>query len=186
VKGLGHQTCTAAVGLRYLRAVHSTMAEQLVIPHTTDRASLYRALFPQVKALLANERDPVAAMANFCAAVQQVFQWHWAGFYRVMDGQLVVGPFQGPIACSPIAHGKGVCGTAWAEGRIITVPDVEAFPGHIVCSSESRSEIVLPLRGRSGDVSAVFDVDSAALNDFGPEDERGLAELCSLIEPLLP
>ncbi|MEO5584337.1 MAG: GAF domain-containing protein [Flavobacteriales bacterium] len=162
------------------------MADELVIPKTTDRASLYRALFPQMKALLAGERDPVAAMANFCAAVQQVFQWHWTGFYRVMDGQLVVGPFQGPIACSPIAHGKGVCGTAWAEARIITVPDVDAFPGHIVCSSASRSEIVLPLRGRSGEVSAVFDVDSAALNDFGPEDERGLAELCSLIEPLLP
>ena len=162
------------------------MTEQLVIPRTTDRASLYRALFPQVKALLEGEHDAVAAMANFCAAVQQTFQWHWAGFYRVLDGQLVVGPFQGPIACSPIAHGKGVCGTAWAEGRIITVPDVDAFAGHIVCSSASRSEIVLPLRGRSGEVSAVFDVDSDALNAFGPEDERGLAELCSLIEPLLP
>ena len=162
------------------------MAEQLVIPPTTDRASLYKALFPQVKALLAGERDPVAAMANFCAAVQQVFHWHWTGFYRVLDGQLVVGPFQGPIACSPIAHGKGVCGTAWAEGRVLTVPDVDAFPGHIVCSSASRSEIVLPLRGRGGEVSAVFDVDSAVLNDFGPVDERGLAELCSLIEPLLP
>lgn len=162
------------------------MAEQLVIPHTTDRTSLYNALFPQVKALLAGERDPVAAMANFCAAVQQCFQWHWVGFYRVMNGQLVVGPFQGPIACTPIAHGKGVCGTAWAEDRIITVPDVDAFPGHIVCSSASRSEIVLPLYGRGGVVSAVFDVDSAVLNDFGPEDERGLAELCSLILPLLP
>lgn len=162
------------------------MAEQLVIPQTTDRASLYKALFPQMKALMDGERDAVAAMANFCAAVHQVFQWHWIGFYRVIDGQLVVGPFQGPIACSPIAHGKGVCGAAWAEGRIINVPDVDAFPGHIVCSAASRSEIVLPLRGRSGQVAAVLDVDSAVLNDFSPEDERGLAGLCNLIEPLLP
>lgn len=162
------------------------MAEQLVIPETTDRASLYAALIPQVKALLEGEKDTVAAMANFCAAVHQTFQWHWVGFYRVLNGELVVGPFQGPIACSPIAHGKGVCGTAWAEARTITVPDVDAFPGHIVCSSASKSEIVLPLRGRSGEVAAVFDVDSSLLNDFGPEDEHGLAELCSLIEPLLP
>ncbi|MEO7080863.1 MAG: GAF domain-containing protein, partial [Flavobacteriales bacterium] len=104
----------------------------------------------------------------------------------VLNGELVVGPFQGPIACSPIAHGKGVCGTAWAEARTITVPDVDVFPGHIVCSSASRSEIVLPLRGRNGQVAAVFDVDSSVLNDFGPVDESGLAELCSLIEPLLP
>lgn len=162
------------------------MAEQLVIPDTTDRTSLYGALFPQVQALLTDERDVVAAMANFCAAVHQAFQWHWAGFYRVLDGRLVVGPFQGPIACSPIAFGKGVCGKAWAEGRIITVPDVDAFPGHIACSPASRSEIVLPLRGLACSVSAVFDVDSTALNDFGLVDERGLAELCSLIEPLLP
>ena len=162
------------------------MAEQLVIPETTDRASLYAALMPQVKALLDGEKDAVAAMANFCAAINQTFQWHWVGFYRVLDGELVVGPFQGPIACSPIAHGKGVCGKAWSEARVITVPDVDAFPGHIVCSSASRSEIVLPLRGRSGEVVAVFDVDSSLLNDFGPVDESGLAELCSLIEPLLP
>ena len=120
------------------------------------------------------------------AAALAAFGWHWVGFYRVVGDELVVGPFQGPIACSPIAFGKGVCGRAWAEGRVIVVQDVNDFPGHIACSAESVSEIVLPLRGRSGEVSAVFDVDSAALNDFGPEDERGLAELCSLIEPLLP
>ncbi|MCB0758428.1 MAG: GAF domain-containing protein [Flavobacteriales bacterium] len=162
------------------------MAEQLVIPETTDRATLYTALFPQVKALLVGENDPIAAMANFCAAVHHVFHWHWVGFYRVQEGQLVVGPFQGPIACSPIGHGKGVCGVAWKEARIINVPDVDAFPGHIACSAASRSEIVLPLHGRGGVVSAVFDVDSAVLNDFGPADERGLAQLCSLIEAILP
>lgn len=162
------------------------MAEQFTIPDTTDRVALYNALHPQVRALLAGERDAIAAMANFCAAVQQVFHWHWAGFYRVVGDQLVLGPFQGPVACSPIGHGKGVCGTAWARNAVITVPDVDAFPGHIACSSASRSEIVVPLRGRSGTVAAVFDVDSSMPNDFGPEDERGLAALCSLIEPLLP
>lgn len=162
------------------------MPEQIVIPDTTDRASLYGALFPQVRALLAGEADAVAAMANFSAAVQQVFHWHWAGFYRVMGDRLVLGPFQGPVACSPIARGQGVCGAAWETGRTITVPDVDAFPGHIACSAGSRSEIVLPLRGRSGNVSAVFDVDSASLNDFGPVDEQGLAKLCGLIEHLLP
>lgn len=162
------------------------MAEQIVLPDTTDRAALYDALFPQLRALLAGETDAIAAMANFCAAVQQAFRWHWAGFYRVVGDQLVLGPFQGPVACSPIAHGKGVCGTAWARNEIVAVPDVDAFPGHIACSSFSKSEIVLPLRGQSGKVAAVFDVDSARLNDFGPADEQGLSMLCRLIEPLLP
>ncbi len=162
------------------------MAEQIVLPDTTDRAALYDALIPQMQALLAGERDLVAAMANFCAAVQQAFHWHWAGFYRVVGGQLVLGPFQGPVACSPIGHGKGVCGTAWARNEVITVPDVDAFPGHIACSSFSKSEIVVPLHGQSGAVAAVFDVDSDRLNDFGPADERGLYRLCQLIEPLLP
>ncbi len=162
------------------------MAEQIIIPDHADRADCYAALYPQLQALLAEERDAVAAMANFCAAVQQVFNWHWLGFYRVIDGQLVLGPFQGPVACSPIAFGKGVCGTAWAKNEVVIVPDVEAFPGHIVCSTASRSEMVLPLCGKSGQVAAVFDVDSVRLNDFGPADGAGLARLCGLIEPLLP
>lgn len=162
------------------------MAEQLIIPDTTDRQVKYAALYPQVEALLAGEQDAIAAMANLSAAVHQAFGWHWTGFYRVLGGRLVLGPFQGPVACSPIAKGKGVCGTAWARGRTIIVPDVEAFPGHIACSAASRSEIVLPLHGRSGKVAAVLDVDSSVLNDFGPTDEQGLAKLCRLIEPLLP
>lgn len=162
------------------------MAEQLVIPPTTDRQARYAALYPQVVALLAGEEDAIAAMANLCAAVRQVFGWHWVGFYRVAGGQLVLGPFQGPVACTPIAFGKGVCGTAWKEDRSITVPDVDAFPGHIACSTLSRSEVVIPLHGRSGAVAAVLDVDSADPDDFGPEDERELARLCRLIEPLLP
>ncbi|MCO6482710.1 MAG: GAF domain-containing protein [Flavobacteriales bacterium] len=162
------------------------MAEQIVIPPTTDRRKRYAALYPQVAALLAGEVDAIAAMANLCAAVQQVFGWHWVGFYRVVGQQLVLGPFQGPVACTPIAFGKGVCGTAWKEDRPITLPDVDAFPGHIACSAASRSEIVIPLHGRTGAVAAVLDVDSASLDDFGPEDGRELARLCRLIEPLLP
>jgi GAF domain-containing protein len=162
------------------------MSEQLALPDTRDRHTLYVALLPQVRALLEHERDPVAAMANMSAALKQAFDWHWIGFYRVLNGELVVGPFQGPIACSPIAHGKGVCGKAWAEGRVIRVPDVNAFPGHIACSAESASEIVLPLRGPAGEVVAVLDVDSASVDDFSQVDERGLSDLCALIEPLLP
>ncbi len=162
------------------------MAEHIVIPDTTDRAALYNALQPQMRALLAGEQDAIAAMANFCAAVQQVFGWHWAGFYRVVGRQLVLGPFQGPVACTPIAYGKGVCGAAWARSEVIAVADVDAFPGHIACSAASKSELVVPLRGRGGEVAAVFDVDSSEPDDFGPEDEKGMAALCRLIEPLLP
>lgn len=162
------------------------MAELIMIPDTNDRRALYEALFPQVRALLAGERDAIAAMANCCAAVQQVFRWHWVGFYRVVGDELVLGPFQGPVACNPIAYGKGVCGNAWERNRVTIVPDVAAFPGHIACSAASRSEIVVPLQGRSGKVAAVLDVDSSKLNDFGPKDERGLAMLGSLIAPLLP
>ncbi|MGV9013389.1 MAG: GAF domain-containing protein [Flavobacteriales bacterium] len=156
------------------------------IPAGTGRAARYAALLPQVRALLATERDAVAAMANCSAAIMEAFGWHWIGFYRVIGNELVVGPFQGPVACSPIAHGKGVCGTSWAEARTIIVPDVDAFPGHIACSAFSRSEIVLPLRGRSGAVVAVLDIDSAELDDFSAVDQSGLGELCELIEPLLP
>lgn len=162
------------------------MAEQIVIPATTDRAERYRALMPQMGALLAGESDPIAAMANFSAALQQMFQWHWTGFYRVAGEVLLLGPFQGPVACSTVPYGKGVCGTAWAQDRIVTVVDVDQFPGHIACSAASRSEIVVPVHGRSGRVAAVLDVDSVVRGDFGLVDERGLAELCGLIEPLLP
>lgn len=158
----------------------------MALPATTDRRILYSALLPQVQALLENERDPIAAMANMSAALKQAFGWHWTGFYRVVKGELVVGPFQGPIACSPISFGKGVCGRAWAEGRAIIVPDVNEFPGHIACSAESASEIVLPLRGLAGEVVAVLDVDSASLDDFSQDDVLGLGHLCALIEPLLP
>ncbi|MCC6840190.1 MAG: GAF domain-containing protein [Flavobacteriales bacterium] len=162
------------------------MADQILVPASAIRSVRYRALLPQLQALLLGEQDPVAAMANCSAALHQMFRWHWTGFYRVAGDQLVLGPFQGPVACNRIPYGKGVCGTAWAQDRTLVVPDVEAFPGHIACSAASRSEIVVPLHGRSGKVAAVLDVDSSLPDDFGPEDEHGLATLCQLIESLLP
>ena len=161
------------------------MSEQpIVLPGTKDRITLYSALAPQVRELLKEERDPVAAMANMAAALREAFDWHWIGFYRVMGAELVLGPFQGPVACSRIGHGKGVCGTAWAEEKILIVDDVEKFPGHIACSPLSRSEIVVPIRDHSGRVAAVLDIDSSEPADFGEVDAHALDRLCALLEPL--
>lgn len=160
------------------------MSETLSLPKTTDRFALYSSLYPQVKALLEDERDPIAAMANMGAALHEAFAWHWVGFYRVMGAELVLGPFQGPVACMRIGHGKGVCGTAWAEERTLIVPDVNKFPGHIACSALSRSEIVVPLVGRDGRVHAVLDIDSAQEDDFTEVDAQALARLLELLEPL--
>lgn len=161
------------------------MSAHLQLPQTDQRSELYAALFPQIGALLGQENDPIAAMANMSAALMQTFSWHWIGFYRVLGKELVVGPFQGPVACSPIAHGAGVCGKAWAEDRIFIVDDVNAFPGHIACSETSKSEIVIPLHHPSGGVAAVLDVDSAHIGDFDQEDALELGRLCALIEPFL-
>ena len=160
------------------------MSETLVLPETRDRLALYSALLPQVNALLDDERDPIAAMANLAAAIHQVFGWHWVGFYRVSGAELVLGPFQGPVACARIGYGRGVCGTAWQEERTLIVPDVEKFPGHIACSALSRSEIVLPIRARDGRIAAVLDVDSTELDDFTQADADGLARLCTVLVPL--
>ena len=158
--------------------------ERIDIPETTDRVERYSALAPQVRELLKEERDSIAAMANMAAALHTTFGWLWVGFYRVMGAELVLGPFQGPVACSRIGHGKGVCGSAWAEERIIMVPDVEKFPGHIACNPHSRSEIVVPIRDRDGRIAAVLDIDSAVLDDFSEVDAHALGRLCSLLEPL--
>lgn len=160
------------------------MEAPLTLPTTTDRAALHAALFPQVQALIAGEADPIAAMANVAAAVREAFGWHWVGFYRVVGNELVLGPFQGPIACTRIAWGKGVCGTAWKEDRVLVVPHVELFPGHIACSALSRSEIVLPIHDRQGRVVVVFDIDSSVADDFSSADVDGLKRLCELMEPL--
>jgi len=161
------------------------MSGTIIIPEALDRRSRYAALTPQVEALMAGETDPIAAMANLSAALLMAFGWHWVGFYRVIGAELVLGPFQGPVACSRIAFGKGVCGTAWSEGRIQVVPDGDVFPGHIACSALSRSEIVIPLRGKTGQVEAVLDIDSAHLNDFDSADAEQLAALCRRLEILL-
>lgn len=139
----------------------------------------YQALVPQIQALLDGETDPIARMANMAAALHQEMGFWWTGFYRVQENELVLGPFQGPIACARIAFGRGVCGTAWKEQRTIVVPDVEQFPGHIACSSESRSEIVVPV-WRKGAVVAVLDIDSRELGTFDQTDRKYLEKLAGL------
>jgi L-methionine (R)-S-oxide reductase len=141
-----------------------------------SKADQYRSLLPQIRALVDGETDRVANLANIAAALMQQFDWLWVGFYLVKDGELVVGPFQGPIACTRISKGRGVCGKAWQEGRTLIVPDVEAFPGHIACSSLSRSEIVVPIY-HQGEVVGVLDADSIELNGFDEEDRRWLEQV---------
>jgi GAF domain-containing protein len=160
------------------------MAEELIVNKSGTREEKYRSLMPQLQMLVHDEKDLIANLANIAAALKETFGFFWVGFYLVKEDQLVLGPFQGPIACTRINYGKGVCGTAWKEGRVIVVPDVDAFPGHIACSSASRSEIVLPAK-KNDEVVLVLDVDSDALNDFGPVDEKGLSEVMALIEQLL-
>lgn len=150
------------------------MAEELHIPHSADRTARYAALLPQVEALTAAETDPVANMGNVAAVLREAFGFFWVGFYRVAGEELVLGPFQGPLACTRIRRGKGVCGTAWAERRSQLVPDVDAFPGHIACSSASKSELVVPIIDSAGDVRAVLDIDSDRLNDFSESDQTWL------------
>lgn len=156
------------------------MAEDLTILRSTDKKQQYESLIPQIEALLHGETDLVANMANICAALKEQFSWFWVGFYMVKDGELVLGPFQGPVACTRIGKGKGVCGASWAQEKTLIVPDVEAFPGHIACSSLSRSEIVLPLF-RGSEVVGVLDVDSEHLDRFDETDARHLEQIVKLI-----
>ncbi|MDO6430189.1 GAF domain-containing protein [Flavitalea sp. BT771] len=155
------------------------MSEDLTIVAGT-KAERYASLLPQVRAVIEGEQDAVANLANIAAALKEQFGWLWVGFYMVKDGELVVGPFQGPVACTRIRKGKGVCGASWQEARTLIVPDVEAFPGHIACSSLSRSEIVVPVFS-GGDVIGVLDVDSVELGAFDEEDQRWLEELVKAI-----
>jgi L-methionine (R)-S-oxide reductase len=155
------------------------MAEDLHIV-TGSKTERYASLLPQIKGLVDGETDLVANLANVAAALKEQFDWLWVGFYLVKNDQLVVGPFQGPVACTRIRKGKGVCGTSWEKAETLIVPDVEAFPGHIACSSLSRSEIVVPIF-RDGDVIGVLDVDSERLNDFDEEDRRWLEEMVEFL-----
>ena len=134
----------------------------------------YEALLAQVESLCEGEKDAIAKMANVAALLHQEFGFWWTGFYRVVDGELILGPFQGPLACMHIGFGRGVCGTAWKERRTVVVPDVEEFPGHIACSSESRSEIVVPVFDGGNNVVAVLDIDSRELGTFDEVDARWL------------
>lgn len=155
------------------------MAEELIIAKG-NKADKYKKLLPQIKALIEGEKNAIANLANVCAALKSTFDFFWVGFYLVENDQLVLGPFQGPIACTRIGYGKGVCGAAWKEEKTLLVPVVELFPGHIACSSASKSEIVVPVFANEK-VVAVLDVDSDVINDFDEIDQTYLTELCACL-----
>ena len=154
------------------------MAEHLTVQGNT-KEELYQTLLPQIESLLEYETDNIANMANIAACIQETFHFWWVGFYRVIDGMLVLGPFQGPLACTRIRNGRGVCGTAWSQGKTIIVPDVDQFPGHIACSSASKSEIVVPIF-KGGEVIGVLDIDSDSLNTFDEVDKQWLEQIVHL------
>lgn len=152
------------------------MAEDLTILENATKKEKYQNLIPQLNGLVSSESNQIANMANIAAALKEALGFFWVGFYLVDTGdELVLGPFQGPVACTRIRKGKGVCGSAWAQGKTIIVPDVEAFPGHIACAAASRSEIVIPIR-RNEKIIGVLDVDSTKLNDFDKVDEHYLEQ----------
>jgi GAF domain-containing protein len=155
------------------------MSEQLIIQGETKQKR-YEALLPQIKAVIEDESDLIANMANVAAMLHETFGFWWTGFYRVVGEELVLGPFQGPMACTRIKKGRGVCGTAWQQEETQVVPDVDKFPGHIACSSLSRSEIVVPVR-QGEDIIAVLDIDSAELNTFDHTDRHYLEEIVSML-----
>jgi len=161
------------------------MSESLYIPSTTNRKEIYESLLPQIKSLVSGENDLTANLANISAALKEAFNFFWVGFYLKKENQLVLGPFQGPIACTRINFNKGVCGHAYTTKEVVIVPDVEAFPGHIACSSASKSEIVLPAINKNGEVFLVLDVDSDELDDFSEEDAEGLSQIIKLIEGIV-
>lgn len=155
------------------------MAENLTVAKGT-KEEVYAQLYPQLAALTAREEDDLANMANIAACLKETFRFWWVGFYRVIGEELVLGPFQGPLACTRIPKGKGVCGTAWAQAQTVIVPDVDQFPGHIACSSASRSEIVVPVF-KAGEVAAVLDIDSEFLSHFDRTDQVWLEKIAELL-----
>lgn len=155
------------------------MAENLIIAEG-GKEQKYELLYKQIEALVQGESDPIANMANVAAMIHYTFGFWWTGFYRVAGDELVLGPFQGPLACSRISYGRGVCGTAWKEQRTQVVPDVEQFPGHIACSSLSRSEIVVPV-WKEGKIIAVLDIDSEHLATFDTTDQKWLEKIADLL-----
>lgn len=159
------------------------MAEDLIISGAS-RAERYEILLPQLQALIEGETDVTANLGNLAAGLKETFGFFWVGFYVVKQGELVLGPFQGSVACTRIAKGRGVCGTAWATKEVQLVPDVELFPGHIACSSLSKSEIVVPVI-RNGEVLAVLDVDSDQLNDFDQTDVTYLSKISQWVSEFM-
>ena len=157
------------------------MTHLISCPETLSKEEKYLCLLPQIQSLVVNEANLIANLANTSAALKQAFDFLWVGFYLVHENELVLGPFQGPVACTRIKYGKGVCGTAWKEAKTIVVPDVEQFPGHIACSSESKSEIVLPLYNQSNEIIGVLDIDSDCLNTFDEIDALYLEKILSLL-----
>jgi L-methionine (R)-S-oxide reductase len=161
------------------------MAETLIIPKSVFRKDVYESVLPQIEALVSSETDLTANLANIAAALKEAFNFFWVGFYVKKENQLVLGPFQGPIACTRINFNRGVCGHCYTTKQTVIVPDVEAFPGHIACSSASKSEIVLPVFDSKGEVYMVLDVDSDELNDFSEVDKTYLEQLMRIIEKLI-
>lgn len=157
------------------------MAEDLKIIQSENKNEIYQSLIPQIDSLLSGETNLIANLANVAAALKEQFKWFWVGFYLVNKDELVLGPFQGPVACTRILKGKGVCGTSWAKAELLIVPNVDTFPGHIACSSVSRSEIVIPVI-KNQKVVAVLDADSEHLDHFDKTDAKFLQEILQLID----
>lgn len=160
------------------------VAEDLTISDSKDKAERYRVLIPQVESLVTGETDVIANLANIAAALKSTMDFFWVGFYLVKGEEMVLGPFQGPVACTRIPYGRGVCGSAWKANEVLVVPDVNEFPGHIACSSRSRSEIVLPA-SKNGEVVLVLDIDSDKPDDFDDVDKAALTRIMDIIAQIL-
>ena len=158
------------------------MAETLAFSKTADRKTIYDEIIPQIESLVSGEADTIANLANIAAVLKEALGFFWIGFYLAKDGQLVLGPFQGPIACTRINFGEGVCGTAYSTEQTVVVPDVDQFPGHIACATASRSEIVVPIFAKGGGVVGVLDVDSDRLDDFSEIDADAMERIVKVIE----
>lgn len=161
------------------------MAETLYIPKNASRKAIYESIIPQIEGLLSGETDEIANLSNFAAALKEAFDFFWVGFYIKRENQLVLGPFQGPIACTRINFDKGVCGYCYRTKETVIVPNVDEFPGHIACSSASKSEIVLPVFDKNSEILMVLDVDSDKLDDFSEVDKEGLEQLVRILEKTL-
>ncbi len=161
------------------------MVESIEISKTQDREILYKEIIPQIRSLVEDETDLIANLANIAAVLKEAFGFYWLGFYLTKENQLVLGPFQGTIACTRIDFDKGVCGHCYTSRETVIVPNVDEFPGHIVCSSVSKSEIVLPIFDENDDVFGILDVDSDELDDFSEIDADGLKEIVKIIEEKL-